>query len=227
LHSDAAGVAIVLSNYGVMLCRFGEFQQAEETLRSALIAFEKHDDKSSKQYGVTLANLGDVLGAKNDWEAAATFYDGSIEILEKLGAPARIELASALAGRGALYERLGSPDQARQSEERALDLLPPTGNAPLRAQILRNLGNIVADGRQPADSMPYFEQSLVIHEKTLGSEDPTTAALLLDYASATQRAGNKSLSRKLRKRAQDLLARLRSQSLTQMTVSLRDLRENK
>jgi tetratricopeptide (TPR) repeat protein len=149
-----------------------------------------------------------------------------------LGSSARTELASALAGCGELYQRLGCPDNARQAEERALDLLPPTGNAPLRAQILRNLGNIVAAGAQPADAMPYFEQSLVIHEKTLGLEHPATAALLLDYSSATQRAGMKSLSRKLRRRAQDLVVSLRTQSLThlslgQMTVSLRDLRGNK
>jgi hypothetical protein len=50
------------------------------------------------------------------------------------------------------------------------------------------------------------------------------ASLLLDYSSATLRAGKKSLSRKLRRRAMDLLARLKSPSRDQMTVSLSDLR---
>jgi hypothetical protein len=70
--------------------------------------------------------------------------------------------------------------------------------------------------------LPYFEQSLTIYQERLGADHPVTANLLLDYASATERAGNKSLSRKLRKRAQDLLTRL-SQAPDQMTVSFRDL----
>ena len=231
-HPDARGLPIVLSNFGVMLGRFGEFDLAAETLRSALIGFEKLHENSSREYGVTLANLADVLGTRTpgitkDLGDAASLYDQAIGILEKLGSPATAELASALAGRGELYRRLDELDRARQTEERALDLLPPAGHALIRARILRCLGNIVADGTQPAASVRYFEQSLDIQEKTLGAAHPATATLLLDYASATQRAGNRSLSRKLRKRAQDLLTRLRTQSLSQMTVSLRDLRDNK
>ena len=87
-------------------------------------------------------------------------------------------------------------------------------------------------------SLPYFEQSLVIRDnfrarqgfrarKAFESEHFTTAALLLDYASATERAGRKPLSRKLRKRAEDLLGRINHQSPSQMTVSLSDLRAAK
>jgi hypothetical protein len=108
-----------------------------------------------------------------------------------------------------------------------LELLPAQGDVLLRALILRNIGKIVAGQGKPADSVPYFEQSLALHEKTLGSEHPATASLLLDYASATQRAGNKGLARKLRKRAEELIARLRSRSTNQMIVSLRDLRSEK
>jgi hypothetical protein len=108
-----------------------------------------------------------------------------------------------------------------------LELLHPSGDEVLRAQILRHIGNIVAIAGRPADSLPYFEQSLVIQEKTLGEEHPATASLLLDYSSATLRAGQKSLSRKLRKRASDLLARLNSRSTEEMTVSVSALRAAK
>ncbi len=97
----------------------------------------------------------------------------------------------------------------------------------LRGQILRNLGNIVAKGGNPADALPYFEQSVVIYEKTLGAEHPATASLLLDYSSASLRAGNKSMAHKLRKRAAELVARLKAQSPPQMTVSVRALRAAK
>lgn len=79
----------------------------------------------------------------------------------------------------------------------------------------------------PPMHCPYFEQSVVIHEKTLGAEHPATASLLLDYSSASLRAGNKSMAHKLRKRAAELVARLKAQSPPQMTVSVRDLRAAK
>lgn len=226
-HAEAPGLPIVLSNLAVMLCQFAEFDQAEETLRRALIAFERQHKRTSSGYAVTLTNLADLLCRQRKYEAAAPLYEQAIGILKDLGAAAQSELASALAGQGELYVHLKDLERGRQMEEQALGLLPSTGEALLRAQILQNLGNILAAGDEPSDAMPYFEQSLGIQQKTLVSPHPATAGLLLDYASATQRAGNKSLARKLRKRAEDLIARLRSQLPTPMTVSLRELRENK
>jgi hypothetical protein len=96
----------------------------------------------------------------------------------------------------------------------------------LRAAILQNLGNIVSGSGNPAGSLPYFEQSLEIQEEALGSVHPETALLLLDYAAATLRAGQKSLARNLRKRAHDMLVRLHSEVPGQFTVSLNSLRNS-
>jgi tetratricopeptide (TPR) repeat protein len=226
-HADAPGLLSVLNNLAIVRCRFGEVDQAEELLRTALRSYHQNLDTASREYGVTLINLGRVLEAKNDFSAARPLYEQAIGILERLGAPARKDLASALANTGVLYQRLDRIEDARQSEQRALELLRPTGDAVLRAQVLRNLGNIVARTGSPVDALPYFEQSLSIQDRTLGQDHPATARLLLDYASATLRAGNKSLSRKLRKRAAELVARFNLQSLDHMTVSVRALRDDK
>ncbi len=226
-HANAPGLPIILSNLAIVLCRFKEYDDAEELLRSALISYGPGPEGPSREYAVTLNNLGEVLQSKNNLDAAAPLYQQAIGIFEQLGAPARLDLAATLSNTGQLYQRQDRIEDARQAEERALELLHPEGDAVLRSQILRNLGNIVLNAGNPADSLPYFEQSLFIQEKTLGEEHPATASLLLDYSSATLRAGNKSLSRKLRKRAIDLIERLNSQSADQMTVSVRDLRAGK
>jgi len=223
-HADAPALPVVLSNLATVLLRFKEFDSAEELLRSVLISYERQDQTSGREYAVTLNNLGQVLESRNDFEAAAASYQRAIEIFEQLGVPARIDLSTTLANAGDLYQNQGRIEEARQAEDRALELLPPKRNGLLRAKILRHLGNIVVKAGKPVDSLPYFEQSLVIEDKTFGPEHPATAGLLFDYSSATLRAGNKSLSRKLRKRATELLARLNSQSRDQMTVSVRDLR---
>ncbi|MGD0131048.1 MAG: tetratricopeptide repeat protein [Bryobacteraceae bacterium] len=226
-NADAPGLPSVLNNLAILRCRFGEVDQAEDLLRTALRSYDWNPDTASREYGVTLNNLGKVLETKNDFLAARPLYEQAIGIFERLGAPARKDLASALANTGVLYQRLDRTEDARQAEQRALELLRPTGDAVLRAQVLRNLGNIVARTGSPVDALPYFEQSLSIQDKTLGQDHPATARLLLDYASATLRAGNKSLSRKLRKRAAELVARFNLQSLDHMTVSVRALRDDK
>ncbi len=226
-HSDAGGLPIVQGNLAAVLRRFGELGRAEELLRSALIAYQDRRETRRPEYGMTLIGLGHVLENKKDLADAAPVYEEAVGILEGAGPSARIELASALADTGDLYRRMDRAAEARQREDRALELLPPQGDALLRALILRNIGKIVAGQGKPADSVPYFEQSLELHEKTLGSEHPATASLLLDYASATQRAGNKGLARKLRKRAEELIDRIRTRSANQMIVSLRDLRAGK
>jgi len=226
-HSDAPGLPIVQGNLAAVLCRFGELDQAQELLRSALITYQSRRQTSSREYGVTLVGLARVLEHRKDLAGAAPVYEEAVGVLKRAGPSAQKELAAALADRGDLYRQMDRTAEARQSEERALELLLPQGDALLRAMILRNIGKIVASQGKPADSVPYFEQSLALHEKTLGAEHPATAGLLLDYASATQRAGNKGLARKLRKRAEELIDRIRSRSPSQMMVSLRDLRQEK
>jgi len=223
-HTDAPGLLIVLSNFAMVLCRFKEFDDAEHLLRTALVSYQKLGKDPSREYAVTLNNLGQVLEGKNQLAAAVPPYQQAIGVLEQLGVSASIDLAGTLANAGELYRRLDRTEDARQAEERALGLLLPGGDLLLRAQILRTLGNIVAGAGNPSDSLPYFEQSLDLQEKTLGEEHPATASLLLDYSSATLRAGNKSLSRKLRQRAKELLERLNSRSPGPMTVSVRALR---
>lgn len=225
-HAEAPGLPIILSNLAMVVCRFADFDQAEEMLRAALLLYEKRRESGS-EYGVTISDLGQVKEAKGERDAAVPLFEQAIGVFEHLDPPAKPELAATLANMGRLYQRLNRVEDARQAEERALDLLRPAADGALRAQILRNLGNIVASTGNPADSLPYFQQSLLIQEKTLGEEHPATASLLLDYSSASQRAGKTSLARKLRKRAADLLARINSQSPDQMTVSVRDLLASK
>jgi tetratricopeptide (TPR) repeat protein len=226
-HPDAPGLPIVLGNLAVVRCRFGDFAAAEELLRKALLTVEKRYGSASIESGVTLNNLAQVVECKGDFDSASQLYSQAIVIFEGLGPVARVDLATALANSAEMYQRLDRIEEARRADERALELLQPQGDAVLRSSILRNFGNILAKSGNPADSLPYFEQSLHLQEKTLGTEYPATAGLLLDYASATRRSGNKSLSRKLRKRAAGLLARMNMQIPNQLTVSVQSLRETR
>jgi tetratricopeptide (TPR) repeat protein len=221
-HPDAPGLPRILNTLALVRNNFNQFDEAEELLRAAMVLCQRQGT-TTLEYGVTLNNLGQVLQTRNDLNAAASLYAQAIAIFGNLGTQATGYLASALANSGMLYLHLGRIEEALQAEQRALGLLRPTGNEALRATILRNLGIIAASRGSAADSLHYFEESLTIQEKILGAEHPGTADLLQDYASAAMRAGNKSLSRKLRRRAKELLARLSRQSPEDLTVSVRAL----
>jgi tetratricopeptide (TPR) repeat protein len=222
-HPDDPGLPRVLSNLAVVRFNFRKLDEAEELLRAAIDLCKKQGP-ASQDYAVVLTNLGQILQSRQELEAAAPLYAQAIGIFENLGTRARGYLATALANSGTLDQLLGRIDEARQAEQRALGLLRPMGDEVLRATVLRNLGIIAAGTDRPADALPYFAEALTIQEKILGAEHPATADLLLEYASAATRAGDKSLSRDLRKRAKQLLARLSRQSPAQLTVSVQALR---
>jgi tetratricopeptide (TPR) repeat protein len=224
-HPDAADLPVVLSNLAISRRKFHEYREAEELLRTALSSCEKRQGTASREYGVALNNLAQVLESEGQVQDAAPLYARAIVIFEHLGSDASADLATGWANIGELYQRQDRFADAHQAEQKALEVLRPPGNAPLRATILRNLGNLAASAGDAADSLPYFEQSLAIQEKTLGPDHPSMVSLLLDYASATLRAGKKKLAHKLRKRAFELLAREQNQSPDQFTVSLQDLRQ--
>lgn len=226
-HPDAPNLALILSNLAAVRCRFKEFEEAEALLREASLLYEKQQGTASRDYGITWNNLGRVFQSRNQIEEAGASYEQAIHIFEQLGPKGRSSLATALANIGTLYEQQNRIADAKRAEQRALELLRPTGDELLRATILRNLGKILAGAGNAADSLPYFEEALRIQDKTLGSEYPASAGLLLDYASATLRAGDKSRYRKLQKRAQELAARLNHQSPEELTVAVQALRSAK
>jgi tetratricopeptide (TPR) repeat protein len=226
-HPDAPGLPVIMSNLAVVRGCYEDFGAAEDLLRSALTIYDRLGRQSGREYGVSLTDLADVLVAQNRLDAAQQLFEQAVQTLDGAADASHRDLASALAGLGELYRRTNRTELALHTEQRALDLLDPAGDTALKAQILRHLGNIAAGSGDAPGSLRYFEQALALEEKTLGDGHPSTAALLLDYASATGRAGYKSLARKLRKRAQEAIARLNAQSADWMTVSVKALRDPK
>jgi tetratricopeptide (TPR) repeat protein len=222
-HPNDPLLPLILSNLAGIRCQFGRFDEAEVLLRAGLNSYGEQKGAASWEYGITLNNLGRVLQSKNEFEAADRLYAQAVSVFEPLGAQAQPYLATTLSNVGVLYERQKRVEEARQTDERALALLRPTGDEPLHSSILRNLGSLLVNAGHAADSLPYFEKSLTIQEKALGAEHPTTVTVLLEYASAAMQAGEKSLSRKLRVRAKELLARLNRQSPEDLTVSVHAL----
>ena len=72
INADAPGYPLVQNNLAMVRCRFREVDQAEKLLRSALISYEKRRQTDTREYGVTINNLGQVLESKKNLNAAAS-----------------------------------------------------------------------------------------------------------------------------------------------------------
>ena len=183
-HADAPGLPVIVANLAIVLCRFGELDKAEKLLRTALgyyekktyyqekIFHEKGTETPSREYAVMLDDLGQVLEAKGEPEDAVRLCEQAAGLFERLGVPARADLAATLAEAGELYQRLDRTADARQAEERAWELLRPKGDGVLRAQILRNLGNIVARAATPPMLYPISSSRSSFMRKPLAPSIP-------------------------------------------------------
>ena len=220
---------LLLNNLAVIRSEFHEYDQAEKLLRRALSSCEDLHGPGSREFATALNNLAQVVEARKDFENAGLLYSKAIGIFESLGPIATADLAATLANLGYMCRQQNHYEEAERTEKRALAVLDSSSqiNAPVRATILHNLGNIVAANGSTEASLPYFDQSLAIREKTLAPEHPATISVLLDYAKATFRAGRKSLAKQLQKRAERLLSLRNSQDLSQHSISLSDLRSER
>ena len=75
---------------------------------------------------------------------------------------------------------------------------------------------------QEAESL--LQRSLAIKERVLGSDDPSVAETLKDYASVLRKMKQKAEARSLEARARDILTRCAPGFQTQHTVDIRALR---
>lgn len=224
-HPDDPKLPLILNNLAVIQTDFHEYRKAEELLRRTLSACEDLHGPGSIEFAIALNNLAQVLESQKDYAQASPIFQKAVGILENLGPRAARDLAGTLANLGHMYHQQNRNEEAERTELRALALADsnPPLDAPLRATILQNLGNIVS-GRGAAEaSLPYFEQSLAIRQKTLTPAHPAIISLLLDYAKATLRAGRKSLSKQLHKQAQQLAEQRSREDISQFSISVNAL----
>src|SRR5271154_2863636 len=67
-HPDAPSLPLILSNLAAVRCRFKQFEEAEALLREASVLYEKQQGTASKDYGITLNNLGRVFQSRNQFD---------------------------------------------------------------------------------------------------------------------------------------------------------------
>ena len=211
---------ILLTNWAGLERDLQHHDRAEQVLQQARRLAEKSGDSGRNSLALVMNTLALVRADQRDYRTAEQLYRQAGSIFERAGPDRSYELAVCLTNLGRTQALSGQQEQGRQSELRALALLnrEPHPDELLRAAILHIIGNIEAAEGNVAEALPYFQQALGVQEGILGPGHPSLASVLFDYAAVAGRAGEKSQARKLKKRAEQLMARLQHDDLSRQTV---------
>ncbi|NOX62896.1 MAG: tetratricopeptide repeat protein [Chloroflexi bacterium] len=132
---DPINRAIAQMNLGNMLLKQDQPAAAIEQYRSAFSIFRQVYD--AHNLALIQINLGLAYRELGDWKQAEEAYLAGIESFQRLQDAER--LANAIAGLGLVYLRQNRLDEAIEQLERALRLVPATGQTPRQAFLFNEI----------------------------------------------------------------------------------------
>ena len=208
LRSAVGDIVPELSNLGQACQALGEFARAEQLYRQAL----DHMPERATLWQL----LGAVLFQQHKYASAEHALQRAIALPDpRTAAIARNDLAMLLEARGRGPAALALLKQAIAAA--------PAGQS--RARMLANLGNLHLKMDDRAAAVQAFRTSLQEMEIAVGPAHPDVGQILLDYAQALQKSGNKSEAKRAALRAETIFSAFSAQTnINGATADYRDLR---
>ncbi|MFN7939662.1 MAG: tetratricopeptide repeat protein [Bryobacteraceae bacterium] len=202
--------AVALANLAQAQLALGEVSAATGSLRLALDQMP-HSGRLWNQYGQVLFTGRDFAAAE---AAQRKALDLTLQNDPKTAATVLSDLAL-------LYKERGKGQQAIDSLQRALQLLPPSH---ARARILANLGLLRWKFGPKSAAAGYLEQALTEMEQSVGPRHPDVGRILEDYSTVLARSGRKQAAKEMAARAHQIrAASLAQTNNSRQTIDYRDL----
>lgn len=118
--SDHPAMVKILDNYGVVLTKLGQLEEAREAFEKALEIRETHLGADHPDVGWSLTNLGVTVGMLGDLPAAKTMLERGLAIREARLGSDHLDVATNLSSLGTILGAGGQLAEARATLERAL-----------------------------------------------------------------------------------------------------------
>lgn len=132
---DKLGVSSGLTNLGLIYSRLGQFKKAADFYERALAMT---DESNPSGLANLLGNVGALYLNMGQPDAAVRSFSRALSLNEKLGD--RQEYAYNLDGLAQAFARLRQFDKALSVQQRALEIMQPSGNLRDIARLLNNIG---------------------------------------------------------------------------------------
>lgn len=185
---DSPAYATALNNLAGAHRLLGRYGEALEEFGRCLELYRASVGEQSVLYAAGLNNLSLVHLDLGELERTLALQERAARVLAGLP-QARGELASALCNQGALYQRLGRLDQAREKLERALELLRGElgTNTPHYHAALNALGAVHYAAGRFQEAWDCFLEAARAGEALYGPDHPEVRAAREHCAMARRR----------------------------------------
>lgn len=187
-HNLSALLAETLWRKGIISIFVGEYDRADESLRSALeLVSLKGDDILS---GLIVAGLAKNLMFRSEYTAAIPRFEEALATFSKLGYPFYSAIVwSELAN---CYLHLSDPDKALELFEKSERVFLECGATPNYQVCLANIGNVYRYRREFATAISYYQRALEL-ARELGDQ-LSMGKWLRNLAQAWFEIGNPALA---------------------------------
>ena len=184
---------------------------AEAAARALLAQIENETGPDSEDTARVLDVL--VEAARRNSEVPATdlrhLAHRALDIRERRGVPPAV-IATSLRKLALVMRRDWNPEEAKRLYVRALTLLEQlSGEDPLLAPILVDLGDLDSGLGNFEEARKAFDRALGIYEKAYGADDPRVAETIRNMAVLSSRTGNENSAAALYERALAILLKAR------------------
>lgn len=169
---DLAAQAESMMNLGYTDLRRGNYQQADDRLRSSLLLYHELGDRCGQAR--TLSNLGIVSWMRGSLPHAVSHFEQAIAILRETGE--RLDQTRALNNLGQVLKLQGHYEQAVDRHREALTISRETGSRKSEANALNNLGIMLGRRGRYREAEDHITEALAIY-RDIGSPLGEAAAL--------------------------------------------------
>ncbi len=187
LGEDDPELAVILSNLATVGLNLGDFADARSLYERAISIYERALGPDHSYVGTTLSNLGSLLRKMGDLEHALPALERALKIKEKtLGLNHRSTQASRYNVAVVLLD-LNYQERGQELLEQNLKNSLPTSHT--YAACLSSLGSIAMNKGDWKKAQTIFQESLQLHNDTLGPNHPYVSNLHYNLGQAAMSMG--------------------------------------
>jgi serine/threonine protein kinase len=159
---DKRGAAIAIHQMGNVYYDQGKYEDAIQTLESALVTFREIGDQGYASR--SLNNLGNVANDLGEFSKAMNYYEQTLAIDRDIGSKGGI--AGALGNMANVLDNMSDLANARKRDEQGLAMFREVGDQRGTASTLGNLGNVLVEMGELELARQQIEEGLNIQKHT-------------------------------------------------------------
>jgi tetratricopeptide (TPR) repeat protein len=197
---DARREAVRLNVLGLAHAVAGKPLEARELHERALALRERSFGPEHPTVGAELCFLAQTYETTDDLAKATELLERALAIQEASLGPFDPLVGQTLQNIGSIYDELGRTAEARVAIERSLEIMRTRGHEAAAAVVMVTLASILGHEGDIAGKRALLEQSIALHERTLGPDSFELGTALFNLATLEEDGGRLPEARALYER---------------------------